>query len=80
VVLSDIPAHREIVADYLGDSARLVAPEPDVVASAVAGQLALTGRAEVEVPDWRWIAGRTVEVYRAVRTGRASRNRGEPTP
>jgi glycosyltransferase involved in cell wall biosynthesis len=80
VVLSDIPAHREIVADYLGDAARLVTPEPDVVASAVAGQLALTGRAEVEVPDWRWIAGRTVEVYRAVRTGRASRNRGEPTP
>ena len=67
VLLSDIPAHREIAADYLGPVARLIDPDPATVAAAITGQLAATGRAEADVPDWRRIAEQTLAVYRAVR-------------
>ena len=67
VVLSDIPAHREITADYLGPVARLIDPDPATVAAAVTEQLAGTGRAAAEAPDWRRIAEQTLAVYRAVR-------------
>lgn len=68
VVLSDIAAHREIAAGYLRDTARLVSPEPGAVAAAVAEQLDVADRVEVDVPNWGWIASRTGEVYRTVCT------------
>jgi len=67
VVLSDIPAHREITAGHLGATARLVDPEPAGVANAIIEQLAAPDRIEVEVPDWGRIAEQTIEVYQAAR-------------
>jgi glycosyltransferase involved in cell wall biosynthesis len=67
VVLSDIPAHREIIANHLGAIARLVDPEPAPVATALIEQLAAPNRFEVEVPDWGRIAEQTLEVYQAAR-------------
>jgi glycosyltransferase involved in cell wall biosynthesis len=66
VVLSDIPAHREIVAEYLGAAATLLTPAPDAVAAAVSARLAEAGRVAVDVPDWSRIAAATLDVYRAV--------------
>jgi glycosyltransferase involved in cell wall biosynthesis len=66
VVLSDIPAHREIVADYLGPAATLVSPTQDAVVEAVTARLAETGRVATDVPDWSRIAAATLAVYRAV--------------
>jgi glycosyltransferase involved in cell wall biosynthesis len=67
VVLSDIPAHREITANHLGATARLVDPAPATVATALIEQLAAPDRVEVEVPDWGRIAEQTIEVYQAAR-------------
>lgn len=67
VVLSDIPAHREITADHLGPTALLVDPEPAAVATALIHQLAAPDRVEIEVPDWGRIAEQTLEVYEAAR-------------
>lgn len=67
VVLSDIAAHREIVADYLGAAATLVVSTPDAVAAAVSASLAEQARVAVDVPDWSRIAAATLDVYWAVR-------------
>jgi hypothetical protein len=45
-VLSDIPAHRELVASYLGTTAAIVAPD-----AAITAQRGAPGRAAVDVPD-----------------------------
>lgn len=66
VVLSDIPAHRELVADYLGPAATLLTPTRDAVAAAVTARLAEAGRVAADVPDWSRIAAATLAVYRAV--------------
>jgi glycosyltransferase involved in cell wall biosynthesis len=66
VVLSDIPAHREIVADHIGAVSRLVEAEPAAVAAAVTAQLGEADRVEVDVPDWGRIAEKTIAVYREV--------------
>jgi len=44
-VLSDIPAHRELVASYLGATAAIVAPDAAIT------QLTAPGRVAVDVPD-----------------------------
>lgn len=69
IVLSDIPAHREITADFLGAAARVVPAEPVAVAAAVAAQLAEPDRIEVEVPDWGRIAASILQIYRSVMPG-----------
>ncbi|MEC3980061.1 glycosyltransferase family 4 protein [Amycolatopsis sp. H20-H5] len=66
VVLSDIPAHREIAADHLGALADLIDPEPRAVAAAVTARLDDAERTEANVPDWARIAEETLAVYRAV--------------
>jgi glycosyltransferase involved in cell wall biosynthesis len=66
VVISDIPAHREITVNHLGTTARLVDPEPAAVATALIEQLAAPDRVEVEVPDWGRIAEQTIKLYQAV--------------
>jgi glycosyltransferase involved in cell wall biosynthesis len=67
VVLSDIPAHREIVADYLGDSACVV-PDyaPSGLAEAIQRQLDNPYSAVPPIPDWSDVAARTEAVYRSV--------------
>lgn len=85
VVLSDIAAHRELAAGYLGDAARLVSPDPGAIAAAIVAQLGVAGRVEVDVPDWKWVAGRTAELYRTVcvrpdHRQPATRTREEHTP
>ncbi|EWC60394.1 Glycosyltransferase [Actinokineospora spheciospongiae] len=69
VVLSDIPAHREIAAEHLGGAARLVGPEPAAVAAAVTQALAETRRDEADVPDWGRIAEETLAIYRSALRG-----------
>jgi glycosyltransferase involved in cell wall biosynthesis len=68
VVLSDIPAHREIVASYLGTAARLVAADSadTVVAGAIVEQLNITERAAVDAPDWTQAVDATIALYREV--------------
>ncbi|WP_072805388.1 glycosyltransferase family 4 protein [Rhodococcoides yunnanense] len=65
VVLSDIPAHRELERLYLGDAARIVAGHLDV-ASTIGELLMLKDRVVVEVPDWPSVAASTMSVYRSV--------------
>jgi glycosyltransferase involved in cell wall biosynthesis len=67
VVVSDIPAHRELVDTYLGDVAALLTPTPAAVAAAVTAQLAAPDRVPVDVPDWPRIAAATLDLYGAVR-------------
>jgi glycosyltransferase involved in cell wall biosynthesis len=64
VVLSDIPAHREIVRDFLGPAAIcLPSGDADALAKAIQEQLWQPGRVHAELPDWSEVARRTVEVY-----------------
>lgn len=75
VVLSDIPAHREITDRFLGHAADLVEPDGDP-APAIGRALAAADRVTVEVPDWTDIARRTRAVYRGVLARRIG---NEPT-
>lgn len=76
VVLSDIPAHREIHAEYLADVGRLVPPGPGNVAAAVAAQLTATRAGTgVEAADWARITAMTLDLYRTVL---AARRRSTP--
>jgi glycosyltransferase involved in cell wall biosynthesis len=67
VVLSDIPAHREIAADLLGSAARLIPLSscPEEIAEAVTGALTQPPPGDARVPDWADVAQRTLDVYRA---------------
>ncbi|WNV85112.1 glycosyltransferase family 4 protein [Umezawaea sp. Da 62-37] len=67
VVLSDIPAHREITADHLGTMATLTGTRPSDVAAAVTARLDATERTEADVPGWARIARQTLAVYHSVR-------------
>lgn len=67
IVLSDIPAHREIVARYLGDTAVLLTDaSTDALAAEIVRQLAATCTPEPYIPDWTEIAGVTAELYAAI--------------
>lgn len=67
-VLSDIPAHRDLVHRYLGATATLCAPaNPQAVADAIAGQLGAPAAPPPRVPDWAEVAELTATVYAAVR-------------
>lgn len=65
VVLSDIPAHRDITANHGGADFRLVAPDPAAVAAAVVEQLAAAGRVEIDACDWGEV---TEDLLRAYQT------------
>ena len=73
VVLSDIPAHREIIRDFLGDAA-IPTPrgDPAALVAAISEQLRQPGRVSAALPDWTEVARRTVDVYQA-RTDRPDR-------
>lgn len=66
VVLSEIPAHREISDRYLGPAAQLIAPDssPAAVADALRRSLLESERVRVDVPDWSDVAQATRSVYR----------------
>lgn len=68
VVLSDIPAHREIFTDYLTGCGVVVdgvtSLAEHITAQLAAGRLA----APAEVPDWPSVAGRTAGIYRQLTT------------
>lgn len=67
VVLSDIPAHREIATEYLPGHATLVAdPAPDVVAAAVSKALVAGRTTPAAVPTWAYVATRTAHVIEEV--------------
>lgn len=81
VVLSDIPAHREITGKWLGSTAEAVATDNvPAVADAVRRALARTDRAHVDVPDWSDVARSTRAVYREVIDARRDHPRpGRPS-
>lgn len=67
IILSDIAAHREITAEYLGDGAVLVDDlSPTALASEIVDQLSLRHTPSATIPDWRDVAARTAEVYASV--------------
>jgi glycosyltransferase involved in cell wall biosynthesis len=82
VVLTDIPAHREIVADHLGPAAELVplGAGTEEVAAAVTAALTAPPPSDAHVPDWADIARRTAEVYEAALTRTPIRASTGPAP
>lgn len=87
VVLSDIPAHREIFAAYLSGCGVVVSGDaPSSLAEQITGQLGAGGQhGAAAIPSWTSISDRTVDVYRrllvpgdtaAMRAGRSNRMRG----
>ena len=73
VVLSDIPAHREIIADYLGERAVVATDRSSSeLASEIRRQLTADTTVPVHIPDWADITARTLGVYAAVVDGRAA--------
>lgn len=72
VVLSDIPAHREIVADFLGETATIVTGhDTSRWAAAIAAALAepASGAVAPELPDWSEVVDQTLAVYDGSRPG-----------
>ena len=66
VVLSDIPAHREIIRDFLGEAAIPIRRgDPTALVAAIGHQLRQPGRVDAALPDWSDVARRTLEVYRS---------------
>ena len=67
VILSDIPAHREIVADYLSECAVLQSGRsPKALAAEIQRQLASGSPVGARIPDWADITARTVGIYTSV--------------
>ena len=74
IVLSDIPAHREIVRRFLGARAVLIPPTAGAtsIARAITQSLTATHPDDVFLPDWTSVAAATADVYRrALETGRS---------
>lgn len=71
IVLSDIPAHREIVRRFLGTGAVLIPPTAGAtsIARAIALQLSAGTGDDVVLPDWAGVATATAQVYRHVLRG-----------
>jgi glycosyltransferase involved in cell wall biosynthesis len=79
VVLSDIPAHREIAAQYLAEVAVVVdRSDVDQLAAAINHQLASSEPAVVSVPSWGDVARRTLAVYQAIPTRHIPSESGTP--
>jgi glycosyltransferase involved in cell wall biosynthesis len=65
IILSDIPAHREIADEFLRRCVTVVTDHSTaVIAAEIRRQLAAPRSKGCEAPDWRDIATRTVDVYR----------------
>ena len=67
IILSDIPAHRDVATKYLADGCAVITdPSPSLLAAEMSRQLAEPRSTTSQVPDWREVAARTVGVYSAV--------------
>lgn len=66
VVLSDIPAYREITDEYLGGVGTLVSGAPAETAAAVNAALQDASLTQTAVPDWSFIAAETIRAYSQV--------------
>ncbi|OYD68857.1 glycosyltransferase family 4 protein [Rhodococcus sp. OK302] len=66
IVLSDIPAHREIAQQYIGGGVALVPSAADVtaLARAITSQLSAAYTRPTSIPDWTDVAEETLLVYR----------------
>ncbi|WP_418004899.1 glycosyltransferase family 4 protein [Mycobacterium sp. PDNC021] len=71
VILSDIPAHREIVADFLTATGVIVTPgDFRALATEISKQLDAAGPCETEnIPTWSAAAARTTQIYSRLRSG-----------
>lgn len=66
VILSDIPAHREVASRWLADRATLLDdPSAGDLAAAIRRQLAEPRCGPADVPAWPEVAERTATVYRS---------------
>jgi glycosyltransferase involved in cell wall biosynthesis len=65
IILSDIPAHREIADEFLRRCVTVVTDHSTAaIAAEIRRQLAAPWSKGCEAPDWQDIATRTVDVYR----------------
>jgi glycosyltransferase involved in cell wall biosynthesis len=66
IILSDIPAHREIADEFLRRCVTVMTDEsPAAVAAEIRRQLVAPRPDKCTAPDWRDVVTRTVDVYRA---------------
>ncbi|MCU1698393.1 MAG: glycosyltransferase family 1 protein, partial [Mycobacterium sp.] len=66
IILSDIPAHREIADEFLRRCVTVMTDEsPASVAAEIRRQLVAPRPDKCTAPDWRDVVTRTVDVYRA---------------
>jgi glycosyltransferase involved in cell wall biosynthesis len=66
IILSDIPAHRDVAAKYLAEGCTVIAdPTPGRLGEEMCRQLAAPRSTTSVVPDWRDVVERTVEIYSA---------------
>jgi glycosyltransferase involved in cell wall biosynthesis len=84
IILSDIAAHREIAAEYLGSAAVLLSdPAPRALTVEIARQLSLARPPRASVPTWDDVAARTADIYASVTATPAptvlARNTSHPT-
>ena len=83
IILSDIPAHREIADEFLRRCVTVVTDHSTaVIAAEIRRQLAAPRSKGCEAPDWRDIATRTVDVYRTsgVELGTPKGTNGHQSP
>jgi hypothetical protein len=67
IILSDIPAHRDVKAKYLGDGCTVVVdPSPSSLGAEMCRQLAAPRATTSMVPDWQSVVERTIDVYSTV--------------
>jgi glycosyltransferase involved in cell wall biosynthesis len=75
IILSDIPAHRDVAAKYLPEGCTLIAdPTPRGLGEELCRQLAAPRATTSAVPDWRDVVEQTVEIYSAAGWHRAAPN------
>ena len=66
IILSDIPAHRDVAAKYLPEGCTLISdPTPRGLGEELCRQLAAPRATTSAVPDWRGVVEQTVEIYSA---------------
>jgi glycosyltransferase involved in cell wall biosynthesis len=64
VILSDIPAHREIAYDFLRRCVAVMTDgSPEAIANEIRRQLVAPSPDQCPAPDWRQVAARTIDVY-----------------
>jgi glycosyltransferase involved in cell wall biosynthesis len=70
IILSDIPAHREIATDYLGGCVALVSNRtPAAITAEIIRQLTHGSSARARIPDWADVTARTIDIYSSVSRG-----------